>query len=359
MALFLVFLIIPLGWIVFAKVALHRKFSWKEAGAQFGISVFTASFITLLILFGKNLGGMDTELINGYVENKYSQRVSCSHSYECNCTYYTDSNGNRQRRCQTCYEHPFDVSWIVDTTVGDISISRVNSQGTIEPPRFTEVEINEPVTRRNSYMNYVKANPDSIFNDTEHTHLMDTHEFNIPNYPVIHDVYRVNRVVVASHQIPRDLFRDLSESISMELRTLSAEKEVNIVVVVTHESNPQYANALKYEWLGGKKNDVVIVLGMPEYPNIEWIESFGWAEGSRIFNEINDHYRGQELDTETFATDLSVIIREHYARQEFSQYDYLLDELSPPLWAIIIGFILNLIVCVVVGWYFYKHDPLD
>lgn len=359
MALFLVFLAIPIAWLVFAKIVLHSKITWKEAGVQFGISIVVAALITIALYIGKNMGGMDTELINGFVEDKYNQRVSCAHSYECNCTYYKDSNGNSQRRCQTCYEHPFDVSWIVDTTVGDISISRVNSQGTIEPPRFTEVEINEPVTRRNSYMNYVKANPDSIFNDTEHTHLMNTHEFNIPNYPVIHDVYRVNRVVVASHQIPRDLFRDLSESISMELRTLSAEKEVNIVVVVTHESNPQYANALKYEWLGGKKNDVIIVLGMPEYPNIEWIESFGWAEGSRIFNEINDHYRGQELNVDTFATDLSAIIREHYVRQEFSQYDYLLDELSPPLWAIFIGFIINLIVCVSVGWYFYKHDPLD
>lgn len=341
---------------VYAKIALHHRFTWKEAGIQSGISVGVAMLMTIIVLYGKNLGAMDTELINGQVTSKYSQRVSCSHSYECNCTYFTDSNGNRTRSCQTCYQHPFDMNWIVDTTVGDIRIPRVNSQGTIEPPRFTDVVINEPVTRTNTYMNYVKANPDSIFNASNFEHLMEDYDYQLPNYPEVHDVYRINRVLVTTPELPRGLYRELSQSISMELRSLSAEKEVNIIVVVTDEANPQYANALEYKWLGGKKNDVVIVLGVSEHPTIEWIESFGWANGSRIFNEINDHYRGKALDTETFATDLAGIIREHYERQSFSEYAYLMEELNPPMWLIIFGFTMNLGACIGFGYYFIKHD---
>lgn len=359
MVIFLIYLVIPVLWLLFAKITLHHKFTWKEAGVQSALTFVIAMVLSLLVVGSTNLGAMDTELINGQVVDKYNQRVSCSHSYECNCTYSTDSNGNRTKSCQTCYKHPFDVNWIVESTVGKITIPRVNSQGTREPPRFTEVELNEPVTRSSRYMNYVKANPDSIFNDSQYMALMEDYGFSLPNYPEVHDIYRINRVLVTSPDIPRFIFRQLNESISMDLRTLSSEKEVNVVVVITDESNPQYANALQYKWLGGNKNDIVIVMGITDYPTIEWIDSFGWSESSRVFNEINDHYRNTELDVDTFSTDLSAIIREHYERQSFSQYQYLMEELSPPLWLVILGFFINLMACISLGYYFIKHDPFD
>ena len=40
MVIALILFIIPLIWIVFAKFYFHHQYSWKEAGVQFGISIF-------------------------------------------------------------------------------------------------------------------------------------------------------------------------------------------------------------------------------------------------------------------------------------------------------------------------------
>jgi hypothetical protein len=356
MAIALFLFAIPLAWIVFAKLYFHHKYSWKEAQIQFGISVVSTIFLTALTYIALHNQATDIEILNGQVTNKFSQRVSCVHSYECNCTTRTDSDGNSQRVCQTCYEHPFDVNWVVETTVGNVNVSRVDRQGRREPPRFSKVVIGEPASRENTYQNYVKANPDSIFNTSDFAHLMEGNNYELPNYPRVHDYYRVNRVLVTEPSLPRSLHRQLSQGISMELRTLGHEKEVNVILVVTGEESSEYARALEYKWLGGNKNDLVIVMGISDYPKVNWVESFGWSSTNRIYFAIEDEFQGVELDVETFPTQLSGLIREHYNRQSFKEFEYLMSELSPPVWSLILAFILNLVIAIIVGRYFLKND---
>lgn len=355
MVIALILFIIPLIWIVFAKFYFHHQYSWKEAGVQFGISILSTALLTSMTYAALHSKAMDTEILNGEVRSKYNERVSCSHSYRCNCVENTDSNGNKTEVCQTCYYHPFDINWVVDTTIGNLEISRINSQGTLEPPRYTRVEIGEPASLQNSYSNFVKANPDSIFNTSNFAHLVDNN-YDLPNYPEVHDYYRVNRVLVTDPSLPKNIYRQLNESISMELRKLGHEKEVNVVLVLTSEESTDYAKALEYKWLGGKKNDVVIVMGISEYPSINWVKSFGWSSTNRIYLSIEDSFQNKDLDTETFAVQLSTLIREHYTRRPFEEFKYLMDEMSPPLWSVIIAFILNAISAFFIGRYFLRNE---
>ena len=156
--------------------------------------------------------------------------------------------------------------------------------------------------------------------------------------------------------LPKNIYRQLNESISMELRKLGHEKEVNVVLVLTSEESTDYAKALEYKWLGGKKNDVVIVMGISEYPSINWVKSFGWSSTNRIYLSIEDSFQNKDLDTETFAVQLSTLIREHYTRRPFEEFKYLMDEMSPPLWSVIIAFILNAISAFFIGRYFLRNE---
>lgn len=358
MAFALFLFIVPLVWIIVAKVWFHRKYVWKEAAVQFGISCVVVVVLTGLVYMSKGLSALDVEIHNGQVTSKYSERTSCSHSYECPpCYTHTNSDGTTYQTCSTCYDHPFDVDWKVDTTVGNITIPRVNSQGTIEPPRFSEVVVNEPASREKRYHNFIKANPDSIFNTSEFTDIMEGNEYALPNYPKVHDFYRLNRVVITDPQLPRSLYRTLNQGISMELRSLGAEKEVNVVMVLTTEPSSQYATALEYEWLGGKKNDIVIVMGLDvDTLNVDWIDTFGWSSNSRIHVALHDAFQGQVLDVNTTPSLLSSLISEHYERQSFSEYEYLMDELEPSFMAMFIAFIINIMVTLGVGYYFIKND---
>lgn len=82
----------------------------------------------------------DVEVWNGRVAKKYSERVSCEHSYQCHCRQECSGSGKNRscsEVCDTCYEHSYDVSWRVVTTNSEmITIARVNRQGTQEPGRW-------------------------------------------------------------------------------------------------------------------------------------------------------------------------------------------------------------------------------
>jgi len=61
----------------------------------------------------------------------------------------------------------------------------------------------------------------------------------------------------------------LNDSISGNLRTLGRKKQVNVIVVLTEIDDPSYKYSLEAKWLGGNKNDVIIVMGFDDH-KITW-----------------------------------------------------------------------------------------
>lgn len=339
---FFVFLIIPVLWITFAKIKFHT-FSWKEAGIQFGISLVMCVVLASGTLASRYTGTMDTEILNGTVTDKHSDIVSCAHSYE-ECTTV-----NGKRRCTTYYEHNYDVDWVVDTSVGTLKISRVDRQGVIEPPRFSKVTIGEPASLENTYVNYVKAVPESIFNASE----FSNNDYVFPRYPSVYDYYRINHVVNAGANVPSETISKWNKELKKVLESLGSMKQVNVVLVLT-DKDPSYADNLEYEWLKGKKNDVVVVLGIHD-DHVEWAKSFGWSKTTRVFYELDDALSGMRIDDDIVGLTAEKI-QEFYVRQPFDEYQYLIDEVSPPIWALVLMFIVNVVITGVIGHRFVTND---
>jgi hypothetical protein len=149
----------------------------------------------------------DVEVWNGQVTGKYSEKVSCSHSYSCNC--YRSCSGSGKNRscstiCQTCYEHSYDVSWRVESNIGTYTISRIDRRGLSKPPRWDRVKIGEPVSDTHTYTNYIKGSPDSLFHKKK---LLKKYQKDLPKYQSkVYDYYRLNRLVNLGVNVDNNLF---------------------------------------------------------------------------------------------------------------------------------------------------------
>lgn len=298
---------------------------------------------------GRYVQMRDVEIINGAVTGKAQERVSCSHSYSCNCT--RNSKGNRT--CSTCYEHLFDYDWVLFTSANTdkIKITRVNRQGTEEPPRFTKAKIGDPVAAEHSYLNYVKAARNSLFYDKGEV----ITDIAIPAYPgEIFDYHYVNRVL--SINVPVQEVDKWNHEIGMALRELGPKKEANFIVAFVNGNNPTYAQALERAWIGGKKNDVVLVLGTPKYPEISWVRVLSWTDKQDFKVKLRDDVLAlKTVDRERIIQALVENTDKLFLRKQMSDFEYLKYEIDPPLWVTILTFLTSAAASIFMSIYFSKN----
>lgn len=165
--IFLTLLIIPL-LVCACGFYFLKTITLQEFLIQCVAQIIVAGVSTFAVLYANTT---DTEVINSVVAKKYQSIVSCSHSYECFCTYHESCSGSGKDRtcstvktCQTCYEHSHDYNWDVKAKNGNvISINRIDRQGIHEPQRWSSVQVGDPMSWTHSYTNYIKASPDSLF----------------------------------------------------------------------------------------------------------------------------------------------------------------------------------------------------
>ncbi len=138
---FLIYFLVSFAIIFIAWLVLGKTITMKEFFILMAVQAAVCGGVCAAIYYG---GMHDTETWNSYVVTKEREEVSCSHSYSCNCLQVcsSDSNGGSSchTQCDTCYEHSYDVDWVVQDTIGDFRISRIDRRGLGEPPRWTSVQ---------------------------------------------------------------------------------------------------------------------------------------------------------------------------------------------------------------------------
>lgn len=314
---------IPLALAV-TFIMYHRKSHEPKETIITTLVVCLISFVVMSATYATfSLGSAaDEEILNGYVTGKTREKVSCEHQYQCGQTCSTDSKGNQSCVPIYCDEHSYDIDWDVKTTVGDLTIDRVDRQGLKEPPRWSQVKIGEPAAQPHDYMNYVRGNKDSLFSKSDQQ-FAEKFKDHIPAYPRIYDYYRVSRVLnMTGMDIPVDYWNDY---LNNTLKTLGASKQVNIVWVVTSGQPIEYFQGLIYAWDGGKKNDVIVVTDITKDMKINWGKSTSFADG---MNNMELHARngitltGQPMGIAVFQEVASNISKD-FSRLSMKEMDYL------------------------------------
>ena len=329
-------LLVPLAWPFFAKALWKREITLAEMGLNLAVGV--------LVAVGGYYASMhvqasDVEIWNGLLREKQSERVSCTHSYSCNCKQVcTGSGQNRScsQQCDTCYEHNYDVDWNLKTDVGTVEIDRVDRQGIHEPPRFSRAKLGDPVALAKPFQNYIKAAPDSLFNASSEQMLKAQFQGKLLPYPAeVYDYHYVNRVITQGVNVPT--LPAWNAALAQTLAKLGPSKQVNAIIVFSKENDPNYAEALRAAWLGGKKNDVVVVLGTPEYPKIAWVRVFSWTDKELFKVELRDElFNLQEVDIDKVMAVLATHIEKQFVRKHMADFEYLKNEATPPTWLAIL-----------------------
>lgn len=350
----LLMLIIPtlvaLGFFVFSK----HKITIIEFGTQM---LAQAVLMGSILLISSCSQLRDIEIHNGEITGKERKRVSCSHSYRCNC--YTSCSGSGKNRschqvCQTCYEHSYDVSWYVYTNIKEtFTINRVNRQGTKEPPRWTKVQKGEPYSSTHSYDNYIKANPDSLFNKQG---LVEKFQKFLPEYPSdIYDYHRLDRLVTVGVKADKKAW---NIAISEANKVLGPKKHANMIVVMVNQPEDYFA-ALQQHWIGGKKNDVITVISTDGI-KVNWVEVMAWTNDYMVQTVIKDLIMKQEtLNPQETVDNIQKSIQNHYKRKPMKEFEYLKDNIKVSTTTWIISMIVGLLASIGLGYYFLINEFTD
>lgn len=347
--------LIPIIWAAVSHFALKKTLTWKEALLQGGVAMLVV-FLMYAIFSWNNTH--DVEILNGAVTGKEQNRVSCSHSYSCNCREECSGSGESRscsQVCDTCYEHPYDWDWDVYTTVGNLTISRVDRRGSDEPPRWTAVKIGEPAAAEHGYTNYIKAAPNSLFNTKLAENEAKTKATLIPGYPKVYDYYRVDHTISVGVNVPNRA--DWDTELDQVLKTLGAANQVNILMVFVGGQGREYKDMLERAWLGGKKNDVIVVVGVTG-TKIDWVEAFTFGKTSgnaMLAVRIRDGLQGYGTteDAKAGVAQITKLITADFHRKKMSDYEYLKDEGGPT--ATQIGWLVFVLVVLLIASTIWLH----
>ena len=320
---------------------------------QYAIFTIGGFIISIAIMSGAFYAGAgskthDTQVLNGEILRKARTHDSYVRTYSCHCYTTCSGTGNNRsctQHCQTCYENHYTVNWGCESNIGGFTIQHFDRTSksvynSPDPARWTIIKSGDPVSITGSYTNYIKAVPDSLFKPASRQ-TMDKYKSVIPKYPSnIYDFYHVDRVLTVGFTLPN--IKEWNTKLSEVLKKLGPQKQANAVIVLTKYATDDFYFALQDAWINGKKNDIVVVIGAPDFPNkAAWVRVMALTKNDifqvslrdRILtlNEITADGVINSINEETFAS---------FKRKSMKDFQYLESEIDPPTWVMVLASIL-------------------
>lgn len=368
----LLFIILVLVSLLIAKLVMHVSFTWKEIAVQ---AVFTSLVIGGLFLAGSYSQTYDVKFVNGVVSELEPRQRSCPSGWvrytDSHCTEYrtrsvkvgqtctTDSNGRRSCVDNYVTEYNYYYDWerryfvhadySPNSSNTQYEIARVDSQGVNTPPRFAAVKIGDPVTKQEGFTNYIRAASDSLFS-------LEPPGEEVPlAYPKVHEQWLANRVIVYGVPMSGDEWGRWNDEL-MAVNSNIRKTGANAIVVLT--SQPQsFSEMLARAWEAHNINDVVIAIGVDDNNRITWVDARSWSSSSMVDVAIRDGILGLEVvDTAKINAIIQDSIQDHFKLRSMEEFEYLAEEITPPLWVMILAGIILLIVTPAVTYVFHRED---
>ena len=336
----ILYMLVPLA----AGILTLAVADYKRREAQIaGGAVFLGGIVATLIVFAAShgLATSDTEIWNGKITSKDRVHGSYVRTYDCNC--YESCSGTGSSRtctkiCQTCTEDHYTVHWNCDSTVGPYTIdSKDWTSRTVyalpNPQRWTIINPGDPVSRTHSYTNYVQAVPESLFKPSSAS-LKAQFASLIPAYPdQVFDYYKLNRFLTPGYNSPDA--PAWNASLSELLKDRGPTKQVNAIVVIAKTADPNYVYALQDAWEGANKNDVVLVIGSTAWPKIDFVHVISWTKNELFKVQLRDNVMALgQIQKDAILGILAAQIDTNFERRRMREFEYLSNEIDPPIWAL-------------------------
>ena len=305
--------------------------------------------ITMIMYYSSyNHAVLDTEIWHGKITNKQKVSVSCEHSYSCNCRTEVRGSGKDTyftTVCDTCYEHTEDFNWELNTDTGDtILVPRVDRQGAYTPARWEQSYVSEPVAIKKYFTNYIKAVPDTVL-----TRQVASSPSSLPvPKPTqdIYDLYRVDKYITVG-------FTDENSHhwnwlLSNLNGTYGHSKQISVSVIAVKTNDTNYSYKLEAEWLGGKQNELIVLVGSPSPPNITWVKVISWTKNEKIKTNIKDKLLdiGTLNKRDEIIEEIENEIKLNWERRRMREFEYLMLDFQPSTGALFLTSIILTILSV-------------
>lgn len=295
----------------------------------------------------------DTEHWNGRVTRKVHDSQGCCHCRQvCDTCTGTDSKGNattEQCNCRQECDHFRDYFWALDVSTGDrVVIRSCESNRRRVPQAWTKAYKGEPASVAHTYTNYLKADPDTLLNRSAKQEYMNQ----VPAFSQVYGHYKVNKVMNAGVRAPPGWEKGLRE-INADL---GSKKQVDIVMVFTSSTDPEWADALETKWLYGPKNSLIIVAGA-DATKIKWVRVVSISDVEALKVSLRDKLTGVALaDSKTGLEIINKEVAGKFHRTPMADFEYLSSQFKPPIEWVIALYLTILILSVILVVVFDRID---
>ena len=350
-------------WVVWAivvvllgvtKILLHQEFHWLEFGgvaAVMFVSVF--GWVALMFLW-------TADLQDHAVRNSYAVQVVYEEEYvDESCTTREDDDGDKYEECHDVHIGPF--YYIVTADEDKIFISSDeydkfksifgqehkigHNNGDVRDGDILAVDFQSgdqlvPTSFEYSYINYVRAS-DNIIRETGH---VERYQEYLVDYPEVQsNLYGpidIDRVIVKNAQVLMGWQNTVDQNLSQGLATLE-EVDVNVLVYIV-DTDQGFYHALSEYWVGGKKNDAIVLIGMTQWPYVDWCRILSWTDSQefKIGLEGAIYDLDRISDADEFSETIMTYVRDSYEPKPIEDFEYLRYNLTLAWWAIVIAVIL-------------------
>lgn len=342
---------------LYRKFTKPEEFTWVELPIQLLTSI-VGMFVIYSALFYTTTNLSDTEIWNGYgVKIEYLEEWTEEVTWE-EC----DDDGNCTQHSRNDYHPP---EWNIYNNNSEIF--SINKTIYNEYVKYFNNEKKENLFRMGQVSFgdgdkfYVTHKPGMkpIWTAKNHTFINllaasssiklrkgGTQEFKnlLLPYPTIHSgqfgPIEVDRVLDAGVNIPKEWKREVDRSLDEALAFLGKRKQVNILVYMVNTDDQSFLHALEEEWIHGKKNDVIVIIGTTNFPNIDWVSVMAWTDVEEFKIELGQNIL--KLKDLSNTNDLTKMIihqvslpaeRGGFKRKPMEELEYLAYDIQLPFYA--------------------------
>jgi hypothetical protein len=352
----------------FRKWRNPKEFTWTE----FPIQLVTGVVFLILIcafLFYQGSDVKDREVWNGYVTGAHYQETYDQTYYVQVCTG-TGKNQTctMERRCRT-----IGPSWGFSTNnrerfgIGPKVYARyvrrfgnnrhVGSAGdgcngnrgwswaaTFRGPRDRIV----PTAAEHQFVNFLRVK--STVRKTSGGNTTGFEKYLRP-YPRVRRGYfgpiYLDRVINAGTGAPTRWVKSANKKLSKALTYLGRRKQVNILLYLVGTADQKFVQALEEHWIKGKKNDVVIIIGVTQWPKVSWAHVMSWTKVEEYKIKLRNRIRDMKVLTKPgllvrhikHQTALSPS-KGGFKRMKMKELEYLASEVTIAWWAMFLVWLL-------------------
>ena len=167
------------------------------------------------------------------------------------------------------------------------------------------------------------------------------------------EIVQVNNLLFKEQKREKNVLEDLKDlptderALANKLKSIGPIKQANVILIVTNINDPNYRYAVEESWLGGKKNDIIVLVGESN-GTIVWSDviTLGGNSGNELTTvKIKQELLNNRLDI-SIIDKVSDLVMKHFDRKPMKDFEYLKDQIEPPTWVTILCYFIS----VFLGW---------